>query len=105
MNIIQTTAQELQQQWALQLPENLSEEAILEKLTERVMQLVNEGPDAFFQLMYRLDIPEKKLMLVAGDVDAARKIARMIYDRQLQKVRSREYYRNNPLNDDPDLKW
>lgn len=105
MDELSETASELRKQYGLQVPATISEEAILEKLAERVMVLINEGADAFFQLMYRLDIPEKQLMSVARDTDAPYKIARLIYDRQLQKVRSREYYRNNNISDDADLRW
>lgn len=105
MDELKDTAGALQQQYGLEIPDTLSEEAILEKLTQRVMVLINEGADAFFQLMYRLDIPEKQLMAVAGDKNAPEKIARLIYDRQLQKSRSRQYYKNKQAGDDPDLQW
>lgn len=90
----------------LSIPHGLSEKDVLKLLAERIAALVQQGPDAFYGLMYRLDIPEKKLHNLATSKDAAMQVARLIYDRQLQKARSREYYRNNPLSTDEDeLKW
>lgn len=105
MDELNETALALQQEWGLSVSDDITEASLLDKLAERVMQLVNEGPDAFYRLMYRLDIPEKKLHGTAGHLDAAHRIARLIYDRQLQKIRSREYYKRTGEIPDADLKW
>ena len=99
------TAQALQQQWEIQIPELVSEETILKQLAKRVIYYLEKGPDAFFQLMYRLDISEKKLNSVVNESDVAEKIARLIYDRQLQKIQSRLTTRKEAINDDPELTW
>jgi hypothetical protein len=98
-------AERLQQDWELQLPDLVSEEALLELLAVKVSRLIEKDPEAFFQLMYRLDIPEKKLNLILFDQDAVFKIARMIYDRQLQKIQSRKQGRNNSESIDKELEW
>lgn len=99
-------AEILKRDWEISLPATVSEEEILNKLANRVAQLIESGPENFFQLMYRLDISEKKLNAVIGDEDVAGKIARLIYERQLQKIKSREYFRNaNTMKDDEDLSW
>jgi hypothetical protein len=96
----------LQRDWELKLPETLSEAALLEHLANRIVSLIESGPEAFFQLMYRLDISEKKLHGVLEEDDVAHKIARLVYDRQLQKIRSRQMFRNtNPGKEDADLSW
>ena len=104
-NVLQETALALQQDWDLTLPDSLSEEAILKLLADRVVTILERGAETFFQLMYRLDISEKKLNAVLEDDDVAAKIARLIYDRQLQKIRSRHEYRMKQENEDPELKW
>jgi hypothetical protein len=106
-NILQETALALKSDWGLQLPDTLTEEEILKLLAEKIVPIIQKGPDAFYQLMYRLDISEKKLMAILHEKDVADKIARLIYDRQLQKIRSRQAHRNQQHNDitDPDLKW
>ena len=105
MDSIQQAALALQQEWGLRLAGTATEEEILQQLAERIAQLAEKGQESFFQLMYRLDISEKKLRGTMHQPDVAMQIARLIYDRQLQKIRSREYYKTHPLNEDPDLKW
>ena len=104
-DILQETALALQGDWDLQLPQLLSEEAILKLLADRLVTILERGPETFFQLMYRLDISEKKLNAVLQDDDVAAKIARLIYDRQLQKIKSRHENRMTQQSDDPELKW
>ncbi len=104
-SIIHEIAHALQQDWELRLPDMLSEEAILKLLADRIVTLLERGPEEFFQLMYRLDISEKKLNSVMQEDDVAVKIARLIYDRQLQKIRSRQENRMKKESDDPELKW
>lgn len=102
----QEIAEILKRDWEISLPDTISEEEILRQLTNRVARLIESGPENFFQLMYRLDISEKKLNAVIGDDDVAGKIARLVYDRQLQKIKSRELFRNtNTVKDDEDLSW
>ena len=104
-NILQEAAVALKQDWDLQLPDTLSEEAILKLLADRVVTIMERGPETFFQLMYRIDISERKLNSVLQDDDVAGKIARLIYDRQLQKIQSRLTNKVNKETDDPELKW
>ncbi len=104
-NILQEAAIALGHDWGLLLPDTLSEEAILKLLADRIVTILERGPETFFQLMYRLDISEKKLNAVMQDEDVAAKIARLIYDRQLQKIQSRVANRKTSENDDPELKW
>ncbi|MBA3828100.1 MAG: hypothetical protein H0X33_04110 [Taibaiella sp.] len=103
---LKETAQVLQEQWELQLPDTVSEEELLKRLTARVIVLLERGSDSFFQLMYRLDIYEHKLNTAMQSDDPAAAIAYLIYERQLQKVESRLFYRNNKeTKDDPELEW
>ncbi|MEI8280539.1 MAG: hypothetical protein WCG87_12325 [Bacteroidota bacterium] len=96
---------ELHEEWGLVVPDIISEEAILQNLEHRVVTLIEKGPETFFQLMYRLDISEKKLNMVMHNDEAARNIARLIYDRQLQKIQSRLNSRKVNTDEDPELQW
>ncbi len=104
-DILQEAAIALGQDWDLRLPDMLSEEVILKLLADRIVTILERGPETFFQLMYRLDISEKKLNAVLRDDDVAAKIARLIYDRQIQKIQSRLANRKTSESDDPELKW
>jgi len=103
--LLQETASALKEDWDLQLPDTLSEETILRLLAERIVVILERGAETFFQLMYRLDISEKKLNAVLQEDDVPMKIARLIYDRQLQKIKSRHENRMKTSSDDPELKW
>ena len=103
--IVQETAIALQHDWELVLPTNLSEEALLQLLADRIVTILERGAEQFFQLMYRLDISEKKLNAVLAEDNVPQKIARLIYDRQLQKIQSRLSNRMNVDDNDPELKW
>jgi len=99
-------AQAIAIEWGISVPKVFTEEQIINLLADRLVDYLQKGPDAFFQLMYRLDIAEKKLYSVMSTKDAAQNIAKLIYERQLQKIRSREYYKNkNKKNNDPEIGW
>jgi hypothetical protein len=102
---LQQTATALQNEWGISLSNHISEEEILKQLALRIAQLIEQDLDAFVQLMYRLDISEKKLHGVMGEEYVAEKIARLIYDRQLQKIHSRARYSQKPSSEDSDLQW
>ena len=104
-SVFREAALALKQDWDLQLPDVLSEEAILKLLAASVLLVLERGPETFFQLMYRLDISEKKLTAVLADDDVPAKVARLIYDRQLQKIQSRLANRKTSETDDPELSW
>ena len=95
----------LSQDWGLQTADIISEAEIIEKLAARVVYFLEKGPETFFQLMYRLDISEKKLTSVLNSTEAAIEIARLIYDRQLQKIKSRHANKQGGLPEDPELRW
>ena len=105
MDTLQETAIAIKEEWDIELPETISEETILKKIAERVVELIEQGAESFMQLMYRLDISEKKLHGVMHEADVADKIAVLIYERQLQKIKSREQYKSQVKDVDPDLKW
>jgi hypothetical protein len=104
-NILNEAASALQQEWDIALSEIISEAAILHALEQAVIAQLQRGPEAFFQLMYRLDISEQKVNAALNSNEAAAIIARLIYDRQLQKIRSR--IQNPPQRsiEDDELNW
>ncbi len=103
--ILQDTASALKVEWGLELPGSLSEKELLQLLAQRITAIIQQGAETFFQLMYRLDISERKLNDVLGDEDAAEKIAWLVYTRQLEKIKSRHASKQYPDITDPDLKW
>jgi hypothetical protein len=103
--ISKSIARHFQDNWELQIPETFTESELLELLAAKISMLIERQPETFFQLMYRLDIPEKKLNAVLGNMDAIDKIARLVYERQLEKARSRQQYRDENPDIDKNLQW
>ena len=87
------------------LPEK--KDSLYSKLKEEVNNLINEDFDQLVQILYRIDVPEKKLRQLLMDnptTDAADTIAKLIMERQIQKARSRAQFK--PKTDIPeDEKW
>lgn len=85
----------------------VSEQEILLMLEKRLGQILERNPEEFFQLLYRIDIPERQLQGVLNDPNALQALARMVYDRQLEKARSRLKYKeaSTPRDVDEDLAW
>lgn len=97
----------LKEKLDIDIPEGYSEAEIKLMLEKRLEQLLERNPEEFFQLLYRIDIPERGLQNVLQQQDALVKLAEMVYDRQLQKVKTRLFYKSNQKAQpgDEELKW
>lgn len=83
----------------------ISKEKILEELEIKISHLLQRNAETFFQLMYRLDISEKKLTAAIEDNEhTVARIANLIYERQEQKILSRKQYRS-PDSEEKELLW
>lgn len=106
MGVEQTQAiQRLQQEWNIAAQDVLSVEELLQLLAQKIVQLIERSPEEFFQLMYRLDIEEHKLNRALHEQDIAQNIAKIIYDRQLMKMHTRQLYKQANTEEDKDLMW
>jgi hypothetical protein len=75
-----------------------AEEALEAALAEKINVLIQRDFDQLLQLLYRIDINEQRLrrLLVENEGDDAGKIiARLIMERQWQKMESRRQYRQD----------
>ena len=95
----------LKEELGLELPETISEEEIVQHLAKKIATLLQSKQGSFFQIMYRLDVSEKTLSAVIDEPDAAYKIAWLVYNRQLEKYRSRQQHRSAKKDPDKDLEW
>jgi hypothetical protein len=78
-----------------------SSEKVKRKLMDLLNELINNDFEALIQLLYRIDVNEKKIrdLLNENDSkDAAPVIAELIIERQLQKIESRKNYRSKNDN-------
>lgn len=86
------------------IQENPSE-AIRNKLITLINELINTDFHALVQLLYRIDVDEKKLKQLLkqhAGADSASIIAELIISRQLQKISTKKQYnsRKEPGADD-----
>jgi len=90
--------------FGLSVPDIVSRAAIIQALTYRVDQLIAANPDQLFSMLYRLDISERKIKeAMATEDNVTKKIAVLIYERQLEKIISRKNFRSQKPDDD--LAW
>ena len=104
---LQITAHELGDTMELRLPDTVSYEQLEELLAERLEILISHHFQQFVFLLYRIDVPENQIRdILEQDAGAGayRKIAGLLIERQLQKIKSRETFRTAPPENEED-KW
>ena len=77
-------------------------------LAEKINQLIQTNFEHLVYLLYRIDVNEKKLKELLIDnpnEDAGRIIARLIIERQLQKIKNRELFSKKTDDTDTEEKW
>ncbi len=73
------------------------EETILNVLHGRVAYLLDHNPDLLMSYMYRLDVEESKIKEVfkeKSDLSVAGQLARLIWDRQKLRAKTKLMYRS-----------
>ncbi len=104
---LQITARELGDTMELSLPDAISYELLETLLAERLEILISHHFQQFVFLLYRIDVPENQIRDIL-DKDAGagayRKIAGLLIERQLQKIKSRETFRTAPPENEAD-RW
>ena len=78
------------------------------KLISLINELINKDFDALVQLLYRIDVSEKKIRAVLDqnmETDSAGILADLIIERQLQKIESRKHFSNRSGTESDEEKW
>jgi hypothetical protein len=91
---------EINKNLAILLPNEISLDELQIRLSEYLNQLILTDFQKLIMLLYRIDVSEpklKQLLQQPPKEDAAKIIAALIIERQLQKIKSRKQYR--PAND------
>ena len=91
---------------------DLTVDELTDLLAEKINEMIHKDFNALVQLLYRIDVNEAKLRLLLQEnttTDAGRTIARMILERQWQKIiMRRKYSQRDPtqggIGDDED-RW
>jgi hypothetical protein len=77
-------------------------------LIDLVNELINENFSTLLQLLYSIDVNEKKIRLLLEKnptEDSASIIADLIIERQLQKIASRKLFKENQDPDCGEERW
>jgi len=89
--------------------EDIDEEALLALLADQVAYYIEYDLEFLFSSLYRLDIKEQKVKEVLGKTAAEPAniaIAKLILERQKQRVHTKEFYKQAPIEDlDEELKF
>ena len=97
----------IRKDWALTVPEEISEGQLLAVLAEQVNHLILTDFQRLITILYRIDINEtklKKLLQENKGSDAANIIAWMILERQKEKKRSRDLFKKmDPSGTDEEI--
>jgi ribosome-associated translation inhibitor RaiA len=97
---LQETGKLLKKEAGLRYRGHADMEKLEQLLAERLEQLISQDFQQFVVLLYTVDVSEKKIKDILageGNEDAYLLIARLIIERQLQKVKSRAASReSNP---------
>jgi hypothetical protein len=98
----------LNKELSLELSENLVMEELEQQLTNHINLLINTDFEKLIYYLYRIDVNEtkmKQLLQQQGGENASQLIARLIIDRQLQKIKSRAEHRSDTINDEGAERW
>jgi len=78
-----------------------------EKLSAYINDLINHDFEKLIHILYRLDVSEKKLKstLASSSSNAGMLIAEMIIERQVQKIKTREQFRQQNSDFSDEEKW
>lgn len=90
--------------------DQLSEEELLEVLAERMEYMIEYRMEFLLSLMYRLDVAEHKINFALSPMapdPPALGLAKLVVERQKQRVATKEFYRKNPpqSEDREDWEW
>ena len=78
-----------------ELPQIISEENLLHKLSEFINHLIQTNFQKLVLILYKVDVSEnklKQLLQTESGEDAATIIARLIIEREIQKINSRNLF-------------
>ncbi|HET7119270.1 MAG TPA: hypothetical protein VFI29_22435 [Hanamia sp.] len=82
-------------------------EEIREQLIVLINELINKDFQALIQLLYRIDVDEKKIRYYLDEntnVDSSTVLADLIIERQLQKIKSKKHFGEKKHESDEE-KW
>ncbi|MDZ4807999.1 MAG: hypothetical protein SGI96_06980 [Bacteroidota bacterium] len=99
---------DINQSLEISLPETISGEELREKLVAHINHLINHDFEKLVFYLYRIDVNENKMRHLLEQQEgenAAGLIADLIIDRQSEKIKSRQEFRQRDNDIDENEKW
>ena len=91
----------IRQRFELDQTEEITEEQLIMMLARRISEMLDDSPELLFSTLYRLDIYESKInMVLKSDEDTALGLARLVLERQKEKMRTKAEYKARGNSDD-----
>jgi hypothetical protein len=88
------------------VPPFTSEAELLGFMAQKLESLMKNDAHGYWLLLYRLDIDEKLVrQILRNDPQPNLPIAKLVLDRQLQKIESRKQFRMPPPDIDDEERW
>ena len=106
--IIQETAQLIKGPFDLTGKTVYSEDDLVAALADRIADMLEKQPEQLMSLLYRLDVLESKIVPVMrpdAPEPANIGLARLVVERQKQRIETKKNTRIDPLEDMDDWKW
>ena len=98
----------INQSLEISLPDTISLEELKQKMALHINHCINHDFEKLVSLLYRIDVNENKMRQLLEQKEgenAAGLIADMIIERQLQKIKSRQQFRQRDNDIDENEKW
>jgi hypothetical protein len=99
---------EINKNMAIALSDNLSLDELQKQLASYINLLIQNDFQKLIMLLYRIDVSEvklKQLLKVQPQEDAGKIIADLVIERQLQKIKTRQQFKQQGDNFDEEEKW
>ena len=99
---------EINKNMSIALPDEISLDELQKRLGVYVNELIQTNFQKLIMLLYRIDVSEQKLkqlLQVQPQENAGDIIAALIIERQLQKIKSRQQFRQQKDDFDEEEKW
>jgi hypothetical protein len=100
--------EDLNRSYSLELRDVVAISELEAILAEKVNSMIQTDFGALVQLLYRIDVNESKLrglLQENANEDAGKVIARLILERQWQKIETRRQYRRDKGEDGGEERW
>ena len=101
-------SQLISKEFQIELPDKISYEELQSRLVLYINDLIKNDFEKLVTYLYRVDVNEQKLKLLLQqfpEEDAGKIIAALIIERQQQKIKTREQFRQQADDDEGEEKW